>query len=417
MGMAVPWKRVSYTSVIYLLFLALFLSTYSSPAQGYDINRVYSKYTYFILFFVFIITLLSLHFKKKQAVSVTVGMILFILLGGILIFSSINRPSSLRWILTPVGWTLLWFLIIITGINAADVGPKNYTSIFRWFTIRYAFASLVIALIAAFITHISIGPITIIQYANYPRLAGWYVNPNGLAPVLVTGVLCTISAGINELNKWSKASYYSLAILFAFGVLLTGSRGPTGTLIITLFVYITIKFKYKYKKLEHYHYMIGACILFIGALIGLFLLARVDLFQRGSPFSRFEIWKNTPSIIRTSSALELLFGHGHLYFIDTVGLSSHSDYIRFLVNYGLLSIIILASIGAVTIRYISQYLKYGYTKREFDIALFSSLLVYISMYMIYGQATFQVRFSSFMLVAAIAPVFAYANPTIKLQHF
>ncbi|WP_152422475.1 O-antigen ligase family protein [Natrinema pallidum] len=383
-------------------------------------DQVYSKYSYFILLFIFLFLLLlsfSSQFGKIPDTSVTVGVILFIIFGGLIILSSINRPSSLRWVLSPVGWTLLWFLVIVTGINFIDMSPKFYTSILRWFVIRYAFISLVVALLAAVITEVSIGPIKIIQYPDYPRLAGWYVNPNGLAPVLVTGVLCTISAGINELNKRGKVLYYSLAILFGLGVVLTGSRGPVGALIISLFIYGMVSFRSKSKKLKLHHYMIGACVLFGGALTLVFLLTWIDLFQRSDPFSRFEIWQGTTSIIRTASTPELLFGHGHRYFIEVTGSSPHSDYIRFLVNYGLLSIITLASIAAVTIRSILRYLRHEHTRRGFDIGLFSSLLVYISIYMIYGQATFQVKFSSFIFVAAIAPLLAYGNPIIKLQHF
>ena len=413
------WRRFVWIGVVYILFACLFLSTYSSPAQGYNpVNQVYSEYSYFILLLIFLFLLclsISPYLGKKSGTSVTAGVILFIFLGVFIILSSINRPSSLRWVLPPVSWTLLWFLVIVTGINAIDISPKFYTSIFRWFVIRYAFISLVAALIAAIITEVSIGPIIIAQSPDYPRLAGWYVNPNRLAPVLVTGVLCAISADIKELNKRGKVLYYSLGILFGLGVVLTGSRGPVGALIVSLLIYSVILFRFKYKKLKLHHYMIGSCILFGGALALVFLLTWVDLFQRGNPFSRFEIWQNTAPILRSASAQELLFGHGHRYFIEVTGSSPHSDYIRFLVNYGLLSVITLFSIATVTIRSVLVKLRYEYTRSVCDIGLFSSLLVYTSTYMIYGQATFQVRFSSFIFVAAITPLLVYEKPIFKFQ--
>lgn len=414
-------RRTVWGVIIYFFFACLFISTYSVPARGYNpVNIVYSEYSYFILLVVFLLVLLwsspPSKIEKTLGDIGTVGVILFILLCGSIMLSAVNRPSSLRWVLSPVGWTLLWFLVIVTGINALNISPKSYTSILNWFVISYALISLMAALLAMILTEVSIGPIVIVQYPDYPRLAGWYVNPNRLAPVLVTGALCAISAGINELGNQSKGFFYSFALLFGFGVVLTGGRGPMGALIISVVIYFIISHIVNYGGLKIQHLLVAAGILSGGLLIFGFLLTSLNIFQRDNPFSRFEIWLRAIPIIRSSSVAELLFGHGHRYFIEETGYSPHSDIVRFFINYGLLSVSLLISTGLISLRSLMSNITHDRTGSGLDTALFGSLLAYVSIYMIHAQAIFQVRFSSFIFVAAIAPLLAYEKPVIKLQY-
>ncbi|WP_394295542.1 O-antigen ligase family protein [Natrialba chahannaoensis] len=184
------------------------------------------------------------------------------------------------------------------------------------------------------------------------------------------------------------------------GMLFTGSRGVTIAVIVAILVYFSLDRDISIGRIGLYSI---AGVIILGICVLLFQHT-TNVFHRETPFARLEIWAEGFTVLASSSPFELLLGNGHRYFITEVGESPHNGYIRFLIDYGIVFLVLYS----ILVYYLGRYL---YFSREVDSSFWLSVLVFLLVRDMTDQAIFHIRFESFvfMLVVLVCHIWLTSN--------
>lgn len=398
MNISKSYNRILFAGVYVFGFAVLFTATYVPGTISYDQQTTLSMFSYpmlavWLVTFIFIFAVVNMN-KRKLLLTDDLffpGFVFFLIL---MIASSISKLESLRFALTPAIWHLLLAIIMMLVYNIAKPAPSKFLDYISGFIIFYGFLSLIVALIAVSVEMISIGPFSIIQHPDYPRLHGWYGNPNRLGPVLAVSSLSACYLWFRQHN----VIYTILFVGFIFGTLLTGSRGTVIALLASLLVFL---FMNKNKKIRGLiNIKIFATISSLAILLYFTLLNLYQNLYDRADFedSRLDIWLTFPDVIAVTNIYELLFGHGYGQFSSITGRSSHNSFISIFTEFG---VIFFIGFFIYSLK-ITSYTIFYVSKRSNSVAAFIiSSLIYLYMSSMFNLILFRVRFEGFLLVVII----------------
>lgn len=391
-------------------FLFLFFLTYVPPTvTGYSSNTIYSIYTYVILCVLLVSLSTIILFKYKfsiERLKIQIDKIIvlkFYLLMFFMLFSSLLNPNSFRQLSVIVLWNSMVFIVLFLIFKFLIIERTNKILIFSKAVILFGLISVVLAILSFFYGRLSLGPIEIIQNLNYPRLHGWFGNPNrsgsifAICAILISYIWCNVCRPL-------KFICFAIFFLLVLGLILSGSRGALLAFItsLTTFVFFVNLKKYRLKKtwLKLYGAFLGITI-FIIVGYDLFDFQRefYSVFQRSRSLERINIWQDVISLSSDTSIVNLLFGHGYGYIPSNLGSTAHNGYLQWFVEYGLIfTVVMVLLIVYVFIIIIREIIRGRNIK---DNSLLLSILVFLTIRDLFTHSILQVRFEGFIFLALL----------------
>jgi len=331
-----------------VLFLSgtffLLLATFVRDAPGYTEQTTFSAYSYPVLalvaaalLFWTVYTRSDLRFGVKKW-----NMLIAILLYGSFYISSLSLSTSIRFAFPIILWHLGIFSVVLLIFIHWGYTHSQFIEDLSEFILFYATVSLLVALFSLYISDINVGSFTISQQPRFPRLYGWYGNPNRLGSVLAIAVL----ASLYKLLTTKQNILFAMMVIFhSYGLLLTGSRGSIVAAVIGCIAFLTISSNSsKLSIISKRRMIFGGCIA-IAFSVFLLMADLSALYGRLNPASRLRIWSQAIPVLVESSTRDLLFGYGYGSFERIIGISPHNEYLRILFNHGLITLCVLLLVG------------------------------------------------------------------------
>lgn len=183
-------------------------------------------------------------------------------------------------------------------------------------------------------------------------------NPNGVATIIAYGAIVTIAWLVLRLGSRrgvaAQAAMIALLALMVYAMLLLASRSAVIAFAGAVSVLVVRAAIADWRRIR------VVVVLVVLGSVGLLLPGGQNLFERftqqpdnvASAGSRIPLWSTTFEGVRSGSIRELLLGHG---FNSSEGLvqrdfpgqpSTHNTYIRFLYEYGAISLTLFAALHA-----------------------------------------------------------------------
>lgn len=288
----------------------------------------------------FFCALSSINFIKIPTFPISYSYIIIVFLLFIPHFYSFFPEHASHGTTTAVSVSLILMLLIACSFFLAiDCKNRPYTYFLR-ISSAFALASIFSATIA-FLGYFQYLPS--IQEPAYIRLAGLPGNPNFLAQTLAPGFLCIIALSVmSRRHGFVRILLYLAAAVVAAAMLKTGSRGwLIATAAALYFGWISI----------NRGFFRGAVVVLLPILlVAVALLIPPVLVEYGLLHGRFSTLESKRAdIVRTLLAnfsngtlSEILFGRGNGWFSREFR-SAHSSWLRFLIDYGLIGLLSLAT--------------------------------------------------------------------------
>jgi O-antigen ligase len=241
--------------------------------------------------------------------------------------------------------------LVISFARLHDWNLENYS-------LTIAFLFLLVALLHSLVAVLSFHNIAFhgLQSLYYIRLEGLPGNPNFLGQIITPGLVSAVFLFFRFQRRQQQGitliALLTVLIFLSYSLLLTGSRGGILGFIIA---FLTFSIAQTQKPIKKVLYIILAVLI----VFSLFILAqwmvnqgwvRGKLFELGEGSGRIGIWMTAWNIFYSSDFLQTIFGHGNGFLSRSLR-SSHSVYVRFLVDYGIVGIfaLFLFVIGSISV--------------------------------------------------------------------
>ena len=235
-------------------------------------------------------------------------------------------------------------------------GVHPIVSLSAW-CVLWAFASLAFALLLPLIG-VLLTPIGTFHHPPfYPRLIGWSGNPNVLATWLGLGVIfCVARLWISHRRRW----WWGVAVVpLGLGTILAGSTAVLAALVVA--APVTAALTLQWGRILGRGLLPSALGRVLVFVLGLSMVGLVwsvfdresfdavfsrqqDLDRIATATGRTEIWRSYLGTYLDSGPWQQAFGFGRLYLTQTFGESAHSFYVRALLEFG--GVFVLLFLGA-----------------------------------------------------------------------
>lgn len=392
--------------------------TLVTNVRGYGVNTEQSHLGYVFLTILIIYLTLKLFtygknevFNSKLKIQSEVILLFFVLL-FFMVLPSLFYPDSFRFVSVIIFFNLAILLMVFLYLHTINFNRDKSTEDLGRLFIVISVISLIFAALLYTLGELQLINNNFYQLKEYPRLYGWYGNPNRFGSAVAIGVISSIFISGFLKNKKTCITNKILIIFLLIGVVLSGSKGALVSLILALAFYVisTIQLNKKMKK-KHLVFIFlftGVLILLISRMDNIFSdrfvneIVRLDSLDN----QRFDIWINTFVILDNNYLYNTIFGNGYGYFQDYIGRSPHNSYIRWLSDFGLLYLLIFALFILSIIRNLT-------IRNKGDIFL-QSLIIYLLTHQLFTQSIFQVRIEGILFIVILGIViFTKNNMKVK----
>jgi len=308
-----------------------------------------------------------------------------------IIFALFSSDQSTKSAFIMAGSQIVMILTFYNILKIYNFSKREYVVHVCNLFIIISVISAIFAYYVYTVGSISLGPLSIQQtYRTLYRLTGWYGSPNRTASVFCIASICIIYILSNRmlfnLNNKSKYILFAILILNILSLLLTGSRGSMIAFIFGLVTYILMK-RTAGLSLARYSMIIISVVLLIIAVFSSLSLLGIDRYLLDEEIIRYQTideqlygrgrvdkWITAMEMYKNASSESLLFGHGIGTFIEEAGTSTHNGYLSFLIDRGLIILILLIGFIGYIFKIAFQY-KDDLSINAFATAIFVQLLI------------------------------------------
>lgn len=316
---------VSLPSLIGLMLVA-FLITYVPPSVEFEDEAVWSAVGGVLIAFMAAVSLLVVRFRIRADGRVLLGLTLLVVIA---IGSRVTEPDRVRWLMVPFGFLVVGSIFFTVYLSRSD--QRGSVGLCACFWIFLA----LISLIATVVVQIR-GGVQFFGIKMEPevlRWAGWYGNPNRLAPVLALGAIASSSLAMRGGSMIRVSALATLGLILTAGVVSTGSRATLLALGVGLVILFWVHSRYLAVRVL----MIIALLLVM--IIGVALIPDevFDVFDRtSSNEERVAYIRLGIEMFTSGTPYQIIFGQGYGEFIRVTGRSTHNGYVRMLLEFGVL---------------------------------------------------------------------------------
>ncbi|WP_067843886.1 hypothetical protein [Amphibacillus sediminis] len=399
-------KNRKMLNITFLLLLSIFLFSYVSAASGYAVETSLSQYSYISLAFLAIyITYLQLIKHKSNISNLKVKVnahlvFLFFTVFTLMFISIIFYPDGFRFLFVLIIWNFLFFYVFFLLYIQMESSIQNYLMFVSTIIFVLGIISLIMAFFLKISGNINFGPIMLYQAPEFPRLYGWYGNPNRFGSVMAVSLL----SGLYVRKRVKNKKIFNVIILgLTIGLLLSGSKGAILSLTIALILNTRIPLVKEQRILKkNFGSFLKLALTF--PIVGLIVIRLLpenfseQIIRLGNfDNSRFDIWGNLYDIIYNNNLFQTLFGNGYGFFQSYVGLSPHNSFIRWVSDFGLIFLVMMIIIFIVCLTSILF-------KDELEFTLLRRIYIYIIVHQMFTQSIFQVRLEGMLFIAILIPL-------------
>lgn len=324
-------------------FITFFMLTYVNPSKDLTTVVKFGKATYAWLFIVFLyeavkylkkegILKLFNQFYKHLILDDEIKLLIVLFASGLLSFNFNSMKNSLMVIFTYIVFTVTFQLISYNH----NIKSKL---IFEWYMQAFVIFSIVssaIGIWTLFVGNIALYPFFgVYQRKSYRRMYGWFGNPNRISAFIAISFLMNFYFIKTSKQRNIKIKRILLSLFLLISLFLTDSRSS----ILSLLIVYSLKFFSKIITSNfwgNHKRKLFFSVLFITFIVFLSSLS----FTRGINLNgRFLIWAEALELVKARPIYRFVIGNGHGYFSRTMGFSTHNGYIRWLIEYGFIFII------------------------------------------------------------------------------
>lgn len=308
----------------YIQWLPILLTCFYIIASNGFAYTYFPTDLYIYAFLVFIGVLIS-HEKYRQRFKETHILIFLLLYVSIIDIVNNGKIENITYSL----------FIILLFFKFAD---KKSIKLLSYLSISFIAASLVLSIL--FIINKDMFSQDYAYISDLQRY-GW-TDPNYFGTVIGIGVICSVIELLKGYKLVYKSLFISTIVLSFIALLLIASRGAILSVAVGVsFLLFFSKIKLRYKILAIASILFLLVFLYNSSYFDL-LLYRIES-DSGGGSGRTDIWATKLIAFSDGNIFRLLFGHGfdrgiRLGYGKPQGF--HNDYIAFLVNYGMLGLIV-----------------------------------------------------------------------------
>ena len=334
-------KKINPIFGIYL-FLAIFSLSLQQKTIGQEAIRTLHYPGIFLLFgglFVVIIQYFA-NFSRLRVPSNYLVVLSLLYYYYYILLQTFGMPiRALKDVLIGSTVDISLFFLLLIYILKRNISTDEFSIFLAKFFITFSLISSIFGLILFFgCIEGLVGSFPLFQNPSFDkRLHGLLGDPTHFGSVMGLGIICAnYLIYLNKQKKYLVVIFYLLTML-----IMSGSRNSIVSLVFSLFVILI--FRITFRKLLTFSVILSVIILCLGIYYYSSFESEVSIYIRSvlhiETFTRIEIWSRVIDIFSDGSILEILFGHGCGY-LRHVYRSAHSTYLEYLVDYGVVFIIL-----------------------------------------------------------------------------
>jgi O-antigen ligase len=375
----------------------IFLLNYYPSSPGYTSGAIYNIYSIIILILLFIYLILNALKKSIKLKLAPLSNIIFIFLLILIVIITLN--SILQPTFEGANQSIWIFTVLIILVLYYSTFKFDFYRDFNYIAMSVIFFGLVsvfLALYVRFVGEVDFDIIYIRYFESHPRLKGLFASPIGFSSFNAIAIIFT------SYLLFKKRTFLNTFIIFVlvFSILLGASRGPIISLlvaVITIFLIRSIIQKsnrQKYRTFFHLFILSLIAIFFISILYDNFeyYISNILRFDRDYD-PRFDIWSTGIQLYFRQPVINQLLGAGSGSFFRNVGFSPDNLYIRLLVDYGLISLVIFLMMNILII---ISMIKYSLKERNFEVTTNITLLIFLLIRQTTNQNLFTVSIDTIL---------------------
>ena len=240
----------------------------------------------------------------------------------------------------PLFQNIFFCLILICCFLRLSINQKETIS-----QLFISFATITIVLSLAFLTH---REQFIINTIDGMDRAGW-TDPNYFGMAIGMGSICSLikifDSGWKQINIIEKLLFLSAIFLSLPTLALNASRGAALSVVLCFIVLLLCsKVRLKFKLITFILTLFSVIYLYYNQYFA--LMEYRILNDDGTGSERTLIWASKLIEFSRGNLLQMIFGYSHYGGLNITGSSVgfHNDYIGFLVDYGVIGIVLLVSV-------------------------------------------------------------------------
>lgn len=329
----------------------LFLLTYTPPpppGTGFVIDPIWSSlsYPFALALLLGFVTLSLLTGVWPRGLKPNAVVLLFLAAVTLLLVGSVSSASAARFGSPPAVWAVLGGLLFLfwTGSLHQVPQPQSLARTPLGLLLGFCTVAAGVALLSVPTGTIRIGLPLASFDPLFPRVTGWFGNPNRFATAAGLGVLAAAFAVIFQPEGWGRRLAWMSLLLTIPALVLAASRGAMAAVVLALFVgLMALPRTYVMPALRRLFPVIVTALV-AGTILGSWGIVRMgwDLetmlrlstaLQAGG---RLEIWRWGLPLLAEASVFQFWLGRGTGAFLTETGLSAHNAYLRIAVDHGIL---------------------------------------------------------------------------------
>jgi O-antigen ligase len=333
-------KKINLIFGVYL-FLAIFSLSLQQKTIGQEAIRTLHYPGIFLLFgglFIVVIQYFS-NFPRLRVPSNYFVVFILLFFYYYILLQTFSMPiRALKDVLIGSTVDILLFFLLLIYILKRNISTDEFSIFLAKFFITFSLISSIFGLMLFFgLIEGPVGSFPLFQNPSFDkRLHGLLGDPTHFGSVMGLGIICAnFLMYLNKQKKYLVVIFYLMIIL-----IMSGSRNSIVSLAFSLFVILI--FRVTLRKLLTLSVILSVIVLFLCIYYSNFE-SEVSIYIRTvlhiETFTRISIWSRVIDIFSDGSIFQILFGHGSGYLRGFYR-SAHSTYLEYLVDYGLVFIML-----------------------------------------------------------------------------